>query len=137
MDKAEIALIAALKEKGLDDVADQLLLVLDDREKRLKALEAKILEDVSRYEAASRALSHFTELELKHYTELKAAFPDADLSGHRMYHEKLIKSAEAQEQFWITMKAEMLKKGFFWATIAILGMLAVGFQVKIKAWLGL
>lgn len=137
MDRAEIALIAALKQKGLDDVADQLLLVLDNREKRLKTIEDKIFEDINRYEAASLALNHFTELELKHYTELKAAFPDADLSGHRMYHEKLIKSAEAQEAFWLTMKTEMFKKGFFWATVAILGMLAVGFQVKIKAWLGL
>lgn len=136
----------------MDDVADNILLILDEREQRVTALEKKIHENFDRYEAVSLALSHFTQLELKHYTELKAmnedlinlhnehiseAFPMADPVAHRAYHEKLIKSAEAQTEMYNAIRNEVIKKGFLWALIILTGLLWVGFEAKVKGWLGL
>ena len=152
MDRAEIALIAALKEKGLDDVADNILLILDEREQRVNELESKIKEQESRYEAASMALNHFTQLEFQHFTESKSmyddllnmhlehiseAFPMADPATHRAYHEKLIKSAEAQTEMYNAIRKEVIKKGFLWALVILTGLLWVGFEAKVKSWLGL
>lgn len=121
----------------MGNVADNILIILDKREKRLNRVEDKIDEAFSRDDALSKALSHFTGLELDHYTEMKAAFPDNDAKGHRAYHEKIIKVAEAQEDFYNTMKKELMKKGFFWALVFLFGVLWMGFEVKIKTWLGL
>ena len=152
MEKEEVALIAELKEKGLSNVADSILIILDKREKRVDELEKKIRENFDRYEAASLALSHFTQLELKHYTELKdmndklidlhndhvsEAFPMADPASHRQYHEKLIKSAEAQTKMYDAIRTEVVKKGFLWALVILTGLLWVGFEQKVRSWLGL
>ena len=152
MDKNEIALIAALKEKGLDDVADNILLILDERENRVNELEKQIKENHKRYESAALALNHFTQLELKHFTEVKSmyddlinlhnehvseAFPMADPISHRQYHEKLIKSAEAHTEMYNAIRNEVIKKGFLWALIILTGLLWVGFEAKVKSWIGL
>lgn len=145
MDKAEVALIAELKEKGLSGAADNILLILDSRDKRITALENKIDEGIHRYGAASQALNHFTELELRHYTEMKDvhkqlledAFPDGDPVGHKRFHESEIKAAEEKAKLYRTLQTEVVKRGFFWAVIVLLGLLWLGFETKFRGWLGI
>ena len=121
----------------MGSVADNILLIMDSRQKKINELERQVEEYIHRYEILSKALNHFTSLELEHYTEMKAAFPDSDPKGHRDYHEKLIKAAKAQEEFWISLRKEMLKKGAWIGILAVIGMLFVGFEIKVKQWLGL
>jgi hypothetical protein len=39
------------------------------------------------------------------------AFPNEDVAGHREYHDRKIKAAIAEEEFWRTAKQEMIKAG--------------------------
>ena len=137
MDRAKIDLISDLRSQGFDGIAENILTILDAREKRIHELENRIEEFEHRYETVRLALDHFVKLELDHYTEILAAFPNGDVKGHKMYHDKLIKAAEAQEQFYLSMRNEVVKRGFFFALLALLGVIWVGFEVKIKSWLGL
>jgi len=137
MKHAEINLVSELRTRGMSEIADAIMTILDERENRIHDLEKKVKESENRYETVSKALDHFVQLELQHYTEIMKAFTDNDPHGHRDYHEKLIKSAEAQAALYNTMRVELVKRGFFWGTILLLGFLWVGFEVKVKAWLGL
>jgi len=58
------------------------------------------------------------------------AFPKADVKGHHDYHDRRIKAAEAEEEFWRTAKQEMIKAG-------VNGMLKVLWLVLCLAALGL
>lgn len=68
--------------------------------------------------------------------QINNAFPrntdgSVDHDGHRKYHESLIRAAEAQEHFWREIRTDVVKKGIWMALIVILGLLAVGVQVKL------
>ena len=39
------------------------------------------------------------------------AFPNEDIVGHHSYHDRKIKAAIAEEEFWHTAKQEMVKAG--------------------------
>lgn len=43
--------------------------------------------------------------------ELQAAFPNGDLAGHRVFHERRIEAAKAEEAFWKAAKEEGVKRG--------------------------
>jgi hypothetical protein len=66
----------------------------------------------------------------------KHASGDPDFGGHRDYHESLIRSARAQELFWLDIKKEVVKKGILALVIIVLGLIVVGAQAKLKAFLG-
>jgi len=136
MDRAKIDLISDLRSHGFDGIAENILTILDAREKKIRELEDRIEEFEHRYDTVRVALDHFVKLELEHYTEVLQAFPDNDVKGHKMYHDRLIKAAEAQEQFYLSMRNEVVKRGFFFALLALLGVIWVGFEIKMKHWLG-
>jgi len=76
-------------------------------------------EDRRDYSRISADIKAFVHDELKEHEarerawieSLFRAFPDGDLEGHRMYHERKIKAAVAEEEFWKTAKSEALKNG--------------------------
>lgn len=39
------------------------------------------------------------------------AFPNGDMAGHRMFHERRIEAAKAEEAFWRAAKEEGVKRG--------------------------
>jgi hypothetical protein len=43
--------------------------------------------------------------------ELQAAFPNGDIAGHRIFHERRIEAAKAEEAFWKAAKDEGVKRG--------------------------
>lgn len=65
--------------------------------------------------------------------DIMKAFPNGDAEAHCDYHAKLIKAAEAQEEFWQAAKIELMKKGLgaLWEVGRIVLILAaVGFLAK-------
>jgi hypothetical protein len=53
-----------------------------------------------------------------------------DFSGHRQYHEAMIKAATAQEAFWYELKLEVMKKGIWSLLVIICGLVVVGIAAK-------
>ena len=73
-------------------------------------------------------------------THLSGAFPmvdgKVDVDGHRRYHEAKIKAAEAEAKFWVDVRQEAIKKGIWFTIMITIGLVIVGLQVKLLAWLG-
>jgi hypothetical protein len=73
--------------------------------------------------------------------KINGAFPrdddgEVDHDGHRKYHESLIRSAEAQEQFWRDIRMDVAKKGIWAGIIIVLGLLVIGLQIKLGLYSG-
>jgi hypothetical protein len=58
-----------------------------------------------------------------------------DLIGHRAYHEEVIAAARAQTEFWKEMRLEMMRKGVWFLVLIVAGLLALGIEAKVRAWL--
>lgn len=91
--------------------------------------------DYSKISADIKAFVHDElrehELREKEWIEgLLRGFPDGDLEGHRLYHEKKIQAAKAEAEFWNVAKSEALKNG-------ISGIFSVLRWVTVLALLGL
>lgn len=54
-----------------------------------------------------------------------------DHSGHRQYHESMIRAAEAQTAFWNELKLEIAKKGVWFLLVVICGFIVLGIQAKL------
>lgn len=68
--------------------------------------------------------------------ELMAAFPAGDLRGHHDYHERKIKVAQAEEEFWKAAKLTMIQTGVagvFRAIWIVLILALLGLTVKFAA----
>ena len=90
----------------------------EDSEKRHDATISR-LEQLSKSTLAvvneqNRALKEIHAL-------FKSAFPDGNGEAHRLAHEKWIKKAEQEEEFWMDVK----KKVVGWAAVAIIGWVGI------------
>lgn len=68
--------------------------------------------------------------------KINTAFPHdedgaVDHVGHRRYHEKLMKAADAEEKFWRELKLDITKKGLWGILIIVLGLILVGLTTKL------
>ena len=54
-----------------------------------------------------------------------------DADGHRTYHEALIRSAEAQEKFWLDLKQDLIKKGLWAVIFVVVGLIVTGISAKL------
>jgi hypothetical protein len=68
--------------------------------------------------------------------KINGAFPrdidgEVDHEGHRKYHESLIRSAEAQEQFWKELRLDVAKKGTWALMVILLGFFVLGVATKL------
>lgn len=64
--------------------------------------------------------------------EIKEAFPNGDIDGHRRAHESMIKAAEAEERFWESVKLDVVKKGVWAVLIVIISLVVVGIYYKLS-----
>lgn len=76
------------------------------------------------------------DLILSEVKRMRAGFPkdeegNADYEGHRKYHEALIRSAEAQTEFWNDLKKEVAKKGIIAILVIVCGLAWLGMQAKL------
>lgn len=73
---------------------------------------------------------------LQELHSLKTAFPngpegEADLIGHRRYHEAKIAAAEAEKAFWQELKLDLAKKGAWGILLIIVGLIVAGLMAKL------
>lgn len=69
-------------------------------------------------------------------TSVVKAFPvgedgNIDADGHRSYHEALIRSAKAQEKFWLELKQDLIKKGLWTVIFVVVGLIVTGLSAKL------
>jgi len=81
-------------------------------------------------EHEEREQANFEELR----KDMHRAYPNGDPVAHCNYHDKLIKAAAAQEEYWKVAKAELIKNGVntFFAvlkTAIFLALLGAAFQL--------
>lgn len=76
------------------------------------------------------------DLILAEVKNMRHAFPKddegkVDYDGHRKYHEQLIATAKAQEDFWKDLKKDVAKKGIIGLIALACGLLWLGAQAKL------
>ena len=104
--KTYFNLISALNKAGLDDIAENILMLYqaqDDMNTKLNEL-TRIVED------------------------LHKAFPSNDTYGHRLYHEKMIRDHISKEEISRSVKTDMITK-FVWIAI---GLIVTALGVKLS-----
>lgn len=60
--------------------------------------------------------------------------PNGNTYHHREYHQRKIDAAKAEEQFWITAKGELFKRGlsaFLTVVAVVIGLAVTGFLYKL------
>jgi hypothetical protein len=100
----QVRLIAALKDKGLHEVADHMMHLFerqDDVDKKVEAIQ-RCMDDI------------------------KKAFPKEDPYGHRLYHEKVIRQREAMDEVRWSVKADLYQK----AAWIVIGLIVAGIGLK-------
>jgi hypothetical protein len=100
-DLDKVHLIACLKEANMEKVAQHAFAVIHEMDSEIKSLRRsadKLEEDIA---------------------ELKKAFPDTDIHGHRLYHERLIRSSFANESVKNSVKADLIQKAMMIIVIAV------------------
>jgi hypothetical protein len=113
MDK--INLITGLKEKGMSDVGEYMLSLMQQIDADVASLKAKQDELENTVESLTSSMDRHKE-----------AFPNGDVHGHRIYHEKVIRTAMANEGIKHSLKGDVLQKALF----LILGLAATGLGLK-------
>lgn len=63
--------------------------------------------------------------------QVLSAFPDG-VDKHREYHEAIIKAKKAEEEFWIDLRQEVIKKGIVGALVILIGLIWLGAQAWAK-----
>ena len=79
----------------------------------LKRLEGKIDQIIAAQKAFAGAFA-------------KGQDDDADLIGHRLYHEAVISAVKAQADFWRGLRYDITRKGIWFLLVTIFGLAAIG-----------
>lgn len=66
--------------------------------------------------------------------DLVSAFPDGP-TKHREAHEEMIAAMRKQQAFWDSFWDEAKKKGLFLLFAGVIGMLLIGFKIKLVEWM--
>lgn len=80
-----------------------------------------IVEQGGKLDEIARALADHAQREGLRISGVELGFPGGDPSGHRAYHEAIIRRAEQRAEFWQKLSVELAK----WGLIGFLGWLAV------------
>lgn len=67
---------------------------------------------------------------------MQRAFPDGDLESHRNYHQAKIDAAEAEKEFYQTLKLRLAEAGVLGILRIVMWLLVVGFSAIFAAKLG-
>lgn len=87
------------------------------------------------------SLSKKLDFLIREQQKFNGAFPQhedgtPDFAGHRDYHEELIRAARAKTRFYNELRIDLAKKGVLFVLAVLLGLIVVGAQIKLKAFLG-
>lgn len=86
-------------------------------------------EELDRIEALLVDMSNQLSLVVRAFPTNKQG--EIDVDGHRSYHEALIRSAEAQEKFWLDLKQDLIKKGLWTVILVVVGLTVTGLAAKL------
>lgn len=64
------------------------------------------------------------------WEKVMSAFPNEDPVKHRMYHESVMRAAEAQEKFWNELRLDIAKKSAWGVMLLLIGLLLAGLAFK-------
>ena len=68
--------------------------------------------------------------EMDRWDKVMSAFPNEDPFKHRMYHESVMRAAEAQERFWNELRLDVAKKSAWGVMLLLLGLMLAGLALK-------
>lgn len=106
------------KAEGCDDKHEDIIVIIDQRIAACRGDLANELHEMN------KTLHTFS-----------GAFPvvdgGPDYTGHRSYHEGLIRAAKAQERFWDELRLDIAKKGAWGLLIILIGLVIFAIQVKL------
>ena len=68
--------------------------------------------------------------EQERWEKVLSAFPNEDPLKHRLYHEAVMRAAEAQEKFWNELRLDVAKKSAWGVMILLIGLLLAGLAAK-------
>lgn len=105
--------------EGVKEIVDAITGLKDDLDQRhLENIGAQAVTDAKVVEA------------IRGIDELRKAFPDGDVAGHRIYHASLIDKNKASADFYQKLRIELASKGL-WALVLLLGAALVTY-VKVR-----
>lgn len=117
---SEFKLISAIRDKNFDQIAESAMIVLEERSEMMKQLAGQHVTLLEKLERLTTAIEEFEK-----------GFPDGDIRGHRLYHERLIRNVMAQEDFWNGLKSDLAKKGLWAVLLIVVGLIIAGLSAKI------
>jgi len=118
-DLDEFKLIAAIKDKDFDAIAEHTLIILENRSEMMSQLASQHVSILERIDKLAETVKEFEK-----------GFPDGDVHGHRIYHERLIRNVAAQENFWNGLKSDLATKGLWAVILVVVGLIVSGVGVK-------
>lgn len=127
----DIKLITALKHNNLDDVADACLEVMEIRNAEHERIDKQHEQLCLKIDTLASTVDHFSAESVKRWEEVRQAFPNKDIPGHRKYHESLLRAADAQTEFWTSLKLDLIKKGTWSVIIIVIGLVVAGLSTKL------
>lgn len=94
-------------------------------ERKFEAVQEELRQSRLRMEEMSKSTLAVVMEQNRVVTEIHTmfseAFPEGDVESHRRAHEKWIKKAEADEQFWLKLKQHVVN----WAVVAVIGWIGI------------
>ena len=117
---SEFKLISAIRDQNFDQIAESAMIVLEERAEMMKQLANQHVTLLEKLERLTQAIEEFEK-----------GFPQGDIHGHRLYHERLIRNVVAKEDFWNGLKSDLAKKGLWAVLLVTVGLIVAGLGAKI------
>lgn len=112
---SKVELVAKLREKGLVEIAESVFEVIHHNDENI----GNVKDDVRMLKQALIDI----ECEIE---DLKKGFPDENIYGHRLYHEKQIRAHLSDEKVKSDLKKDMIMKMIMF----VVGLVVAGIAAK-------
>lgn len=108
-------------------LAEQVARILEDN----RALQAR-LDEIAGVHDDVKTISATLNAHIKREEAmLQQAFPQGDLTAHRIAHEQMIEALREEAKFWRELRLDLAKKGIWGLAVIIVGLALVGITFKL------
>ena len=119
---AEVRIAMEASDKKNTDTFKELKAEIRENREESDVRHAEVLNRFGAMQTSTMALLQTNTATTNEVHKMfKEAFPEGDISAHRRAHENWIKKDEADNDFWLNLKKEVVK----WGVIAILGWVGI------------
>jgi len=108
-DMNRINLVALLKEAGEDELAENVFHILFNIDDEIKTLKKEFYHTKKDIDELKKALD-----------VIHRAFPNDDIHGHRLYHEKIIRTVIANEEVKNSLKIDIVQKVTWFVVLLVI-----------------